>query len=54
MKNKTEINENTMDNCVNCGQKTGHQKNDHIDSRFNYVEGVGQLCPQCYNEIYKK
>ena len=40
--------------CVSCGKVTEYNKTDHIDLRKNYVEGVGQLCPGCYNKIYKK
>jgi len=40
--------------CVSCGKETEYKITDHIDLRKNYIEGAGQLCPGCYNEIYKK
>ena len=43
-----------MDACINCGKETEYPKNMHIDYRFNYVEGAGQLCHECYEKIYKE
>ena len=40
------------DNCGVCGEKTPYDEFDHIDIRFFYVEGAGQLCAKCYGEIY--
>ena len=42
-----------MDLCVSCGKETEYPKNAHIDYRFHYVEGAGQLCKECYDKIYK-
>jgi hypothetical protein len=41
-----------MDLCVNCGKPTIYPKNMHIAYRMHYVEGAGQLCTECYDEIY--
>jgi len=38
--------------CVSCGKETPYTKYTPIDIRFNYVEGGGQLCEHCFNEIY--
>ena len=38
---------NPIEKCVICGAETGYRFNDHIDYRFNYVEGAGQLCVKC-------
>ena len=38
--------------CVVCKEKTKYNKKDHIDFRIGYVEGAGQLCLNCYDEIY--
>ena len=40
------------DACVTCGELTKYKKTDHIDYRYGYVEGVGQLCFKC-SQIYK-
>lgn len=40
---KVESNET----CVLCDQKTDVPINLHIDFRYNYIEGVGQLCNKC-------
>ena len=37
--------------CVICGAKTKYLRGTPIDERVHYVEGVGQLCPTCYNEL---
>jgi len=42
-----------MDLCVSCGIETEYPKHAHIDYRFHYVEGAGQLCKECYDKIYK-
>lgn len=36
------------DNCVICGVETLFDNTDHVDMRYGYVEGVGQLCVLCY------
>lgn len=32
-----------------CGEETPYTINTHIDFRYGYVEGVGQLCRSCYS-----
>ena len=34
--------------CVMCGCQTNYDIDIHIDYRYGYVEGVGQLCIACY------
>jgi hypothetical protein len=36
-----------MEECIVCGVDTNEPKDKHIDYRYNYVEGVGQLCSKC-------
>ena len=36
------------ENCVMCGEETTTLKTTHVDFRYGYVEGAGQLCRQCY------
>jgi hypothetical protein len=43
-----------LDKCVSCGELTIHKRTDHIDARRFYIEGAGQLCPKCYQEIYSE
>jgi hypothetical protein len=40
------------DKCVSCQKETRYEKHTHINSRQYYIEGSGQLCPNCYEEIY--
>ena len=42
------------DNCVTCDKETPYSIDDHIDMRIGYIEGAGQLCFDCYDEIYVK
>lgn len=37
------------DLCVICGKESPYEYSTHIDLRYGYVEGVGQLCRSCYN-----
>lgn len=37
------------DLCVLCGKDSGINKSTHVDFRYHYVEGAGQLCSECYN-----
>ena len=41
------------DKCVMCGEEPAYDEFDHIDYRYFYIEGVGQLCPKCYNSTYQ-
>ena len=43
-----------VEKCVSCGPNTGYSINQHVDSRKSYVEGAGQLCAECFIEVYKK
>ena len=47
MKNKEE-----KDDCVKCGDSTPYGKAEHIDNRYHYVDGAGQLCKGCWDDIY--
>jgi len=31
-----------------CGAQTQYNISDHIDLRYGYIEGMGQLCSPCY------
>lgn len=33
--------------CVLCGVETDIPRDLHIDFRYGYIEGVGQLCKSC-------
>ena len=36
---------------VLCRKVVSIDKNTHIDLRDNYIEGIGQLCPDCFYKI---
>lgn len=40
------------DKCISCKKETEYEKETHIDYRNHYIEGVGQLCKDCYTSIY--
>lgn len=46
--------ENKHERCVLCGKMTGYTKDKLISERKNYIDGSGQLCRDCYYEIYTK
>jgi len=37
-----------------CGKETHHTVDEHISVRLAYIKGVGQLCLDCYDELYIK
>ena len=37
-----------FEECIMCGVETTVLKTTHIDFRYGYVEGAGQLCRDCY------
>ena len=39
------------DRCVICHRETPYPASTHIDFRDYYVEGCGQLCEECFNEM---
>ena len=40
------------DNCVACSKETEWEEQEVIHNRRCYVEGVGQLCDDCYIDTY--
>ena len=46
--------EANMEKCVVCNIETDVPVDKHVDLRYHYVEGAGQLCKSCWEKIYKK
>ena len=46
--NKARANE--FEHCILCGVETSVKIGTHIDMRHGYIEGAGQLCPNCYSK----
>lgn len=40
--------------CAVCGKITEYTKDTPISERLSYIEGGGQLCKDCYYELYVK
>ena len=40
--------------CVICQKETPYTKNTPVDLRRNYVEGVGQVCDSCAENLRKE
>ena len=38
--------------CTLCGVDTSIPIDRHVDYRYYYIEGTGQLCNHCWNTIY--
>jgi len=38
--------------CIRCGKITSYSINTPITARLYFVEGSGQLCEECFNELY--
>jgi hypothetical protein len=47
-----ETKNSQMDHCIKCNKVTIYSKDTHVSQREYYVEGAGQLCPECWNKIY--
>lgn len=43
---------NSNEKCVICGCSTGYKFNTPIEQRQFFVEGAGQLCRNCFAEVY--
>lgn len=44
--------DNGNDRCVCCGRDSGVPHGTPIAKRRNYIQGSGQLCGDCYIELY--
>ncbi len=40
--------------CVGCYAETQVDVGTHIDKRLHYIEGAGQLCPECWGKLCEK
>ena len=52
MKTKRILELEQKELCIQCGKATLYHHNTPITIRRYYVEGSGQLCPLCYQELY--
>lgn len=53
MKQSTQgIDGNLRDHCVVCHKPTLTPVSLNINMRIHYVEGVGQLCEDCWKQLY--
>ena len=52
MTSKQAKSKTKKEECVSCGIETPYDENDHVDLRSFYIQGCGQLCCDCFNEIY--
>ncbi len=49
----THVSENGKDLCVMCYKETPYDNDTPIIIRKNYIEGVGQLCKECDEDLLK-
>lgn len=40
--------------CIRCGRPTSYDINTPITTRSYYIEGSGQLCEQCFSQLYPR
>lgn len=40
------------DKCMMCDNETDYTPDIHESDRIGYIEGLGQLCRNCYRRIY--
>ena len=41
-----------IENCIRCGRSTPYDQSTPIHLRRYYVVGSGQLCEQCFSQLY--
>lgn len=46
--------DNVYEICVCCHKKLNITRNEQIEFRPFYIQGAGQLCYDCYYELYLK
>ena len=51
---ENEVKKVEKEKCVLCGKETIYPKDLNIELRDYYVEGAGQLCMDCYFDLYDK
>jgi hypothetical protein len=39
--------------CIRCGRKTGYDVSTPVTVRWYYIEGSGQLCEDCFSQLYE-
>ena len=44
-------NEEKYERCVLCKSRTQVKQDEPIEKRYGYIEGVGQLCYNCYQKV---
>ncbi len=50
---KIKTKDSVGEKCVCCGKPVGYDPLHNVEIRAYFVEGAGQLCPECYDKIYK-
>lgn len=45
------VSENGKDLCISCKIETEYSHDTSLDYREYYIEGAGQLCKSCYDNI---
>ena len=40
--------------CIRCGKITEYEINTPTEARQYYVDGSGQLCPECWRKVYRR
>jgi len=43
----------SYEKCVMCGKELDIPTDRNINLRSHYIEGMGQVCSECYNSVYK-
>ena len=41
-----------IENCIRCGRPTPYDQSTPVHLRRYYVDGSGQLCEQCFSQLY--
>ena len=47
-----EAERNVLERCVRCGAETEYLITTPISVRLHFIEGSGQLCESCWNNVF--
>lgn len=54
MRRPSQEKQSDIEHCVVCGSATEYKKDTPINERVGYAEGIGQICHDCYKDLYLK
>lgn len=54
MENNLYVSKNGKDLCISCECETKYSHDTSLEYREHYIEGAGQLCKKCFDNIVEQ